>query len=87
MQTILHFVIFYWGKPKYLEKKESKLGCMGIKPNWNSQILKSNYTTQWLHDRIMLMHDRRTFLSVCVPQAKFPYIVHNEKSYNTHENC
>ena len=51
MQTILDFVIFYWGKPKHLEKKESGLGCMGIKPNSNSQknieIQLYNSMTAW----------------------------------------
>ena len=82
METILHFyfVFFYWEKPEHLEKRESKLGCMGIKLNSNLQIQKCNYLTQWLHDRIMLMHDRTTFLSVCGRWSKVPYnIIHNEK--------
>ena len=53
---------------------------MIIKSNSNSQVFKCNYKTQWLHDGIMLMHDRTRFLSICVPWSKVPYnIVHNEK--------
>ena len=53
---------------------------MGIKLNSNSQIQKCNYLTQWLHDRIMLMTDRTTFLSVCGRWSKVPYnIIHNGK--------